>query len=450
VHRFPDILQVTVPPFARRVEGDEVIVANQARTSFLSLPPDAVEVLEWLGAGLTVGAAAARYREKYRQTPDLEDLLTVLSEEGFVILTSVPDSHTRMNSRPHSETGGPDSDLAGGADTVGEPARGTTDLRQPALPAQRRYHFDNIPETFARRIFGRPALAIAGVVVALGVLAFALDPSVLPSPTVLVFEHDQLSLFLAWIALSLLGVFIHEMAHLVGARAAGVPSRLGLGNRLWNLVAETDMTSIWLASRRQRCLAFLAGPLADLASAAVLMLLVFAVHRQWLELNPTLLVLIQATLFQYLARLLWQFEFFVPTDFYYVIGALSGCKNLMQDTQSFLLNQLARAWRQLQVSDLSAIPPRELRIVRLFSVVWLLGRAVAIATLCWITLPILIGYWVMIARGVGADSSSAQHVFPGLFPLVVVALQTTGLAVWVRGLVRAATPALTPKEGTMP
>jgi hypothetical protein len=417
ISTFPSTLHVTVLPFARRADGDEVIIANQSRTSFLSLPPDAVELLESLAAGLSVGETRAAYEQTYGVTPDVEDLLTVLESEGFIVANRDIQS----------------------IDALAEPASGSGAPRV-------RYHFENIPETFARRLFGPAPVILAGLAIATGAAAFALDPSVLPGPTVLVFQHDQLALLLAWIALSLVGVFIHELAHLVGARAAGVPSRLGLGNRLWILVAETDMTGIWLASRRQRCLAFLAGPLVDLASAAILLLVVFAEHRHWVAVDPTLLVLIQATLFQYLARLLWQFEFFVPTDFYYVLGALSGCKNLMHDTQSFLLNQLSRVWTQIQTRDLSAIPPGELRVVRLFSIVWLLGRGVAVATLCWITLPILIGYWVVVARSVGGDPTAAQQVVESLFPLVVVVLQTAGLLIWMRGLVRATTP----KEGTMP
>jgi hypothetical protein len=90
-------------------------------------------------------------------------------------------------------------------------------------------------------------------------------------------------------------------------------------------------------------------------------------------------VLTQACLFQYLARMVWQFEFIVPTDFYYLIGTLFGCRNLMQDTQTYLLNQLARVLPRVQTRDASNVPPRELRVVRYFAVFWLLGRAVALA-----------------------------------------------------------------------
>jgi putative peptide zinc metalloprotease protein len=269
------------------------------------------------------------------------------------------------------------------------------------------------------------------------VLACALDPAVLPPPTVLVFQRDQVMLLGAWLLISLVTVFIHELAHLVAARAAGIPSRLGLGHRLWILVAETDMTGIWMASPRQRCLAFLAGPIVDLASAAALVLVLFGVRQHWLQPDPTLVVLIQACLFQYLARLLWQLEFYVPTDFYYVFGALFGCKNLMLDTQAYLLTKLARIYPRVQARDLSGIPTRELRVVRWFSVFWLLGRAVAFGTLFWITLPVLVGYGVMLARGVGGDGGAAAPVTEGpLFPLIAVALQTVGLLVWMRSTLR--------------
>src|SRR5215471_17865569 len=128
----------------------------------------------------------------------------------------------------------------------------------------------------ARKLCDWPVLLSGGVVTTAAAVACVSDPSVVPSPIDLVFEHDQFGLAVGVAITTLVTVFLHELAHLVAARAANVSSRMGIGTRLWVLVAETDMSGIWLASRRQRCLAFLAGAALDAVMASGLLLVVFA------------------------------------------------------------------------------------------------------------------------------------------------------------------------------
>jgi hypothetical protein len=217
----------------------------------------------------------------------------------------------------------------------------------------------------------------------------------------------------------------------------GAPARLGLGNRLWFLVAETDMTGVWLAPRRQRYLAFLAGPLLDATMAAALILALWTDHRRpWLSLPAVLLL--RAFLFTYLVRRLWQGYFFVRTDLYFVIATLFGCKNLMEDTETWLRNQLARVWRGQPVVDQSAIPRAELRVIRAYAAVWVVGRALALAMLVAITLPILWGYAFDLFRLIfGATATPASRVDGLVWISVTLAVEGTGLFLWLRGVFRS-------------
>jgi hypothetical protein len=126
---------------------------------------------------------------------------------------------------------------------------------------------------------------------------------------------------------------------------------------------------------------------------------------------------------------------FLPTDLYYIMATLCGCKNLMQDTQVYLINQLARVVRHVRSRDQSEVPPHEMRVVRWFAFVWLAGRGVAFASLFLITLPILAGYAAMIGRGMIGDGLALRVFLQGP-PLLILAagLQSIGLLAWLRSL----------------
>jgi hypothetical protein len=392
--------RATIPPFVEQPDGDDVIIANSTQTCFLAVPREAAQLLHLLADGNTVAEACAIYEGMYGVKPDVDDFLQTLTAEGFLRLEA--------------------------------------ESRSAHSVDKRRYHFENIPRSFAQRVCSWPVLALCGTLFILALLACASDPSLIPSPADLVFPRNPVGLTLVLALISAITLFVHELAHLIAARAAGVPSRMGLGNRLWILVAETDMTGIWLASPGRRCVAFIAGPLFDLVLCAALMLVLFATGRGWIELDENARLLARALVFLQLTRVLWQFYLFVPTDFYYVIGTAFRCKNLMHDTQVYLLNQLARALPGIPRREQSQIPLAEMRVVRAFAFVWVAGRLLAFVTLFAITVPVLLGYGEMLARGLTGDAQALRPLLegPGL-PIIAIVLQLTGITLWLRGLFRA-------------
>jgi hypothetical protein len=399
---------VTVYPFSQHAEGEEVTLCNATHSAFVSVPALAVELLTDLAAGLSVGQAQARFAQRHGETPDMDDFLAIMESEGFVAVR----------------------------------AEGEGDQTQAAavtaLPtAAPRSHFQNLSPQTARRLCSRPVVLSGLVLIGLALALVAQDPTLLPAPSVMVFQHDLTLLSITVTAFILATVFLHEMAHLVAARAAGAPARLGLSNRLWVLVAETDMTGIWMAPRRQRYLAFLAGPLLDAVSAALLIVLLWTSRRHWLLLPPLAVLLCRVFLFTYLVRLLWQCYLFVRTDFYYVLATLFNCKNLMHDTQVLLRNGLARLIPTIGPIDQSEIPARERRVIRCYALVWLTGRA--LASLLLISVPILWGYGVEIEAILsGSRPPSSYTVIDALtWGLIAVAIQGGGVLLWVRSLYRS-------------
>ncbi|HEY0557598.1 MAG TPA: hypothetical protein VGG20_25310 [Thermoanaerobaculia bacterium] len=411
--RYEDQTRVEVLDHTRQPAGDEVVIGRPDHGVFLAVPGSAVDLLVELAGGRTCGEARALYLAKHGDDPDLEDFLCALEDKGFV--------------RPLR------------ASTEGAGARASGPAAAGAAP---KAHLKNFPPGLARFLFGPAMLTVYAAIIAFGILRAARCSVCLPPPDVFVFNRHMTSLSLLLLALALLSTLIHELAHLVAARAEGVSARLSFGHRLWIVVAETDLSGLWAVPKRRRYLPILAGSLVDAVSAAGLVLaLDFAVRRGLA--GTTAFRFVQAVLMVYLLRILWQAFLFVRTDFYFVLTMLFECKDLMRDTERFLSNRLHRLLGWGRTVDQSNIPRREMRVVRAFSVLWIAGRLTAVAILLRIQLPTGWLYAKEIARVWLARNSLTPYAIADRISLAVLALIPMGLGLflWAKTVWRSRTEA---------
>ncbi|MFD0555607.1 PqqD family protein [Stackebrandtia endophytica] len=379
------------------------------REVYLSIPPPAFELLEWLKSGDTVAEAVRRFEAKFNETPEVEDFLAALAAEGFI----TPASHTP----PTDET----------------PPTGAA----PAPRRARKTHFDRLTPTVARRIFGRPFVIVCGLIVAVGITLVAIDPGVMPGPNGLRFEENFAAMTWLTFLIALVGVYVHEVAHVIAARAAGSPARIEISNRMYVPVAQTDMTGIWMADKSQRYLGFLAGPIIDAASLSIIIVFLWLERRGDIALSSTALMLLRGVGFTYLARLIWQTLLFWRTDFYYSIATLLGCKNLMIDTENYLRNLVARVRRRALPIDQSDVPSREMRSVRVYSFLYVGGRVVAVWALVTITFPLMWFYLTQSATYLTGDNPGFGLLDFTSAIVLGIGLNLLGLVLWGRNLYRA-------------
>ncbi|MBZ4331040.1 hypothetical protein [Corallococcus sp. AS-1-12] len=397
-----------VAAFTRQQEGGEVIIGLPAQGVFLALPPDAVELLDQLREGRTLAEAEAFYVSKYGEVPDAQGLIEALEPRGFL-----RDATRAVTAQPPPES-------APRTDPV-------------------RYHFAGFPRGLAQALFGPWALGAYGALIMAAVASVVLRPSILPGWSSLAVSQHMTVTLLVLLALNYGMLFLHEMAHLVAARAVGVPCRLGISHRLWILVAETDMTGVWGIPRRQRYLPFLAGPLLDLVLMALSLLTLFAQAQGWVSLALQTQWLLRASLLMLAFRVLWQFQFFLRTDMYCVFVNLFGCKNLMGDTEALLKHRVRGLLRSRppEGDPLEAVPPAERRVIHVYAGFWVLGRLLAFALLFGVQLPVALAYVRSIHH---ALASPGDHVYAVVDALVLgtVGLGTlgVGLFLWLRGIAR--------------
>lgn len=399
-----DIL-VTVYPFTRQPEGEEVVIGHSHTSVFLALPEGAVELLDYLADGKTVGEVQSLYEQKHGEVPDMDDLLTFLEQKGFV--------------RPLIE---------------GYSERLNTAIEPTVSPVS--FHFANFPQSLTQKLFSKHVLIGYSIIICLALTAIIIEPNVIPGWDAFFFRENLTLMRLILILIGFVTLFLHEMAHLIAAKAVGISCRMGFGNRMWVLVAETDMTGIWGVPRTQRYLPFLAGPLVDAVSASVLTLIIFANNRGWIILYPLAFQLARAMLLTYLLELLWQCYFFMRTDFYYVFANFFRCKNLMKDTEVYLRNQLARIFTSVHKIDQSHIPKTERRVIRYFAIFWFIGRIAAFWSLIFISIPLIWHYYWVIVSIFSAGYRNNPYAFIDalLMILLVFAPQIIGVWLWIRSL----------------
>ncbi len=403
---YPREATVTVHSFSRQEEGEDVIIGRVDTGVFLAVSPDAVEVLEQLAQGKSVGEVADNYQQKHGAALDLDDFLRNMEQKGIII-------PAEAGIQKESNRKGTGSGL--------------------------RYHFANFPQGLARRIYGWQALYGYALIFFLAVGCLIYRPSLIPRPRDLYFPDHRTLTWTLLIGLSYGGLFAHELGHLIAARALGINSRMGISHRLWYLVVETDLTGLWSQPKRRRYLPLLAGVITDVVSGSLTLLLLFAHAQRWLVLPILLERLARAMAFTYLMRILWQCFLFVRTDFYYVIAAAFNCRSLLGDTQDFLRNVLSRILPWVRPVDQSGIPARERKVIQVYSLVWVLGRIGAVCLLWMVTVPVLLRYSRAVAEVVRAGYFANPGKFIdalvlALYFLVPLAL---GLTLWIRGLARA-------------
>jgi hypothetical protein len=391
---------VTVWPYDTRINGDTATIGDFDRQVFLEIPAEGLEILESLSAGNTVGETVARYERAHAEQPDIEPFLAALEFQGFVAPQGAGDEPVRLSTH------------------------------------RRGWSVDWISPRVAARLVGVPVLVLLAAVIAAGAAVVHDDPGLLPTPSTLLYPHHFALLTWATAAFTVLGIGVHEMGHAVAARAAGVPARIGIGNRMYIMVAQTDMTGIWMASKRERYVAFVMGPVLDAAVGSALLTTLWASQHGFLSIPWTAQLLLKGFAFTCMMRILWQMFVFVRTDGYYVLSTALGCKSLLKDTENYLRNGIARLRGRAPKVDQSAIPRRERRVIRVFVFLWVAGRVVALFGLIFAGLPLLINYlYQVVLWAGGGESMFGSADFLTIF-LLAMLFDFSGLIIWLTKLTR--------------
>ena len=283
-------------------ERDGVMVGRPEIASYALFPEDGAEVLRLLSSGRSLAEVTAWYEQACGESLDVDDFLAVLEDLQFIL----PDGEE-------------------------EPA-----------PVPVRW------QRLGRWTFSPLAWLVYGGLMVAAIVAMIHQPALRPSYRQLFFT-DYLALIPVALTTAIVpAILLHESFHALAGRRLGLPSTLSIGRRLYYLVAETRLDSLFSVPRRKRYLPFLAGILADAVLISVLTLTAAGLRGHapaWFG------GLCLAVAFTCVLRLIWQFMFYLETDLYFVFTHALGCADLQNATRFYLKTRLRRLLHRRTSAD---------------------------------------------------------------------------------------------------
>jgi len=398
---------VSLYPLIIRQEDDEFIVGRVDMGTFASVPEVGVRALGYLRQGNSLAEIEARLAAEDGSTVDLQAFVADLMDLGFIAAVD----------------------------------------ENPVLPSETaRNHLPWLKPDYVRWVFSRPIAVVYGVILTVAAVTIVRRPDLLPRTTDF-FWSPLLSLVIAVnLLLGWLQVGSHELAHLVAARAEGLPAHIRPGTRLQYLVLQTDVSGAWSLPRSGRYRIYLAGVLWELLVLSLLILVL--AYGGLPSIGQALLGAWSLIIF---FGLLGEFAFYMRTDIYFVFQDLLHSRNLFQDAQHLLAHRLGRAIYKLlpkpgvlPSDPLLAFAPSDRRKVVFYACLLSAGTIISLGRYVLIVIPILIQLISQAAEGLvsGLRTHNATGLIDGGFTLLaLVGTQTLFVAAFFqshrRGLASA-------------
>jgi putative peptide zinc metalloprotease protein len=345
-------------------EGETWSVGCADSGEVVDLPPIGITVLCRLETGATFDQAGACAKERHGEAPDVAEFVEDLVELGFV--THIDDVPVR-------------ADEPGSAPSAGS-----------SLAWLKSQH--------VQWLFSWPAQVCVLLFITCG-FAVAFAEHRLHLEYRAYFASRYPAVTIAWsLAVFAASATLHESAHLVAARSAGVPARITLSTRLIYLMPQTSAPLLWLVDRRLRLRFYLAGMVSDLALAAGTAMISTLLSPQStaarLADSATLMIVIGALL---------QCAVCLRTDLYLVVQALLGCRNLYADARAYAV-YLCRRVSGIAgaLSDpTDELPVRERRRVRVYAGFMVIGVAGLLVMSGFYGVPIALSLYVQAFHAIG-------------------------------------------------
>ena len=194
------------------------------------------------------------------------------------------------------------------------------------------------------------------------------------------------SFFVGWLL-----VFVHEFAHHAACLSYNVPASFGITNRLYYLVAVTDVTNVYSLDRKKRYRVYFAGIGVDLVIAALCIIALFLSDMHMIMMPQFAYSFLKFIALLEMLGIAWQFYFYLRTDIYYVIENFFRINNLHKKTQLFI-RAIIRSFEKKKLHHFQPIhaSKSEKKVIMIYAACFVIGIAASFAMLAFYGIPIAV------------------------------------------------------------
>lgn len=330
-------------PIEIRKDKKNYIVEDNSSGEFYEMPEVCIDAIQLINEGYQLGEIESRLKSKYpHEEVDLLDFAEQLLELQLVV------------------------EMDG------------VKLAAP-IKKQDPLGFEWISPELGKIFFNKVAYTVYAVLFFINIFLFLTHPSLFPDfKDIFIFDLMVLNIP-AWLVLSFCFVLLHEFGHVLAMRAYKLPTKLTIGHRLFLVVFETDMSSVWKLPSKDRNVLYLAGLCFDtfVLFAALLGQLIFA------DGSGIFLSVLKVIVLDAFIRMIYQCCIYMKTDLYYVFENSTGVYNLMENAQQVFGNwfRFRKRARQTEV-----VFEEEKRTIITYTVFYVLGVG--------LTLSLFFGYYL--------------------------------------------------------
>nr|WP_263323228.1 hypothetical protein [Neobacillus sp. Marseille-Q6967] len=327
---------ISMVPIQIRKDRKNYIIEDELSGEFYEMPEVCIDAIHFINQGKQLGDIEKTLKQKYpAEEVDLLDFTQQLLELGLV--QEIDGIKIERNQRENSKLGS-------------------------------YWISSNVGKFF----FNKFSFALYSILFVINLILFIINPDLLPHhEDIFVFDVMALNVLL-WMTFTFTLVLIHELGHVLAMRAHNLPTKVEIGHRLFIVVLETDMSSVWKLSPKERNGLFLSGLCFD----TVILFIALGLHIIFPEAPKLAVGLMNLAVFDIFLRMLYQCCFYLKTDLYYVFENITGCYNVMEVAKQLIVKRLPFIQSD---SREETIFNEEKKTVFLYSIFYFLGIVITIA-----------------------------------------------------------------------
>jgi putative peptide zinc metalloprotease protein len=197
--------------------------------------------------------------------------------------------------------------------------------------------FQWISPKLGQFFFNKVSMILYSILFVLNIILLISHPELFPHYKDLFIFRLMVLNIPAWLVITIILLLIHEFGHILAVRAWDIPTKLGVGHRLFLVVLETDMSPVWKLPSKDRNVLYLAGICFD----TVMLFLSLATQLLIPNVSGVFLGILHVVVLDTFIRMVYQCCIYMKTDLYYVIENSSGCYNLMENAQQLIRKKLS-------------------------------------------------------------------------------------------------------------